>query len=353
MDASYYRSQLERTQRQRADAEKRVGALRTREAEKRSASARAREAARKGSSATTVASRLREAVRLESDANVAAKEAARWQSKAAGYLKDEALIAMRIARADRSERESADRRRKHDEQVIARRGASERASMDRRIDAAVDLATGAVLAQRTPKRERLRILILGASSDGDLRVGREQKRIRSAVESALHRDAIELDVRPSATTNDLLDGITKFRPHIVHFSGHSGEDLIVFEDEIDEPHSGVAVTAQAFANAVAATDDPPVLVVLNGCNSAVQLPLLVARIAPFAIGMSEEIDDGDAINYSAQFYAAVANGQSIMAAHDSGRAALELAGLSGANLPTLESADDADPRRTILVTPLE
>src|SRR5262245_638927 len=50
---------------------------------------------------------------------------------------------------------------------------------------------------RAPKPEKLRVLILGASSEGGLRVGREQKRIRSAAESALHRDLIELDVRPA------------------------------------------------------------------------------------------------------------------------------------------------------------
>ena len=137
--------------------------------------------------------------------------------------------------------------------------------------------------------------MLGASSEGDLRIGREQKRIRSAVESALHRDLVELDVRPSATTTDLLDGITKFRPHVVHFSGHSGEDLIVFEDEIDEHHAGVVVTAKAFAHAVAATDEPPLLVVLNACGSAAQIPLIVDEVAPFAIGMSAEIEDGDGI----------------------------------------------------------
>jgi hypothetical protein len=66
-------------------------------------------------------------------------------------------------------------------------------------------------ALRAAKPEKLRVLILGAGPAGDLRVGREQKRIRAAVESALHRDLIELDVRPAATTSDLLDGITRFR----------------------------------------------------------------------------------------------------------------------------------------------
>jgi hypothetical protein len=31
-------------------------------------------------------------------------------------------------------------------------------------------------------------------------------------------------------------------------------------------------------------------------------------VVPFAIGMADNIEDGDAINYAAQFYAAVANG---------------------------------------------
>ena len=193
--------------------------------------------------------------------------------------------------------------------------------------------------------------MLGASSEGDLRVGREQKRIRAAVESALHRDRIELDVRPAATSADLLDGITKFRPHVVHFSGHSNEDLIVLEEEKDEPHKGVIVTAAAFARAVQATDAPPLLVLLNSCRSAAQIDDLVRTVAPFAIGMADAIDDGDAINYAAQFYAAVANGQSIYSAHASGQAALELAGLSGSDLPTLTWSPDVDPTSTILVTP--
>ena len=102
---------------------------------------------------------------------------------------------------------------------------------------------------------------------------------------------------------------------------------------------------------LAATDEPPLLVVLNACGSAAQIPRSWTQVAPFAIGMSAEIEDGDAINYAAQFYAAVANGQSIESAHLSGRAALELAGLAGADLPILGHADDAEPASTILVKP--
>jgi len=77
----------------------------------------------------------------------------------------------------------------------------------------------------------------------------------------------------------------------------------------------------------------------------------VAEVVPFAIGMADSIDDGDAINYAAQFYAAIANGQSIRSAHLSGQAALELAGLDGTELPTLTWAPGVDPQGAVLVTP--
>ncbi|MGR6998900.1 hypothetical protein ACU686_13375 [Yinghuangia aomiensis] len=69
---------------------------------------------------------------------------------------------------------------------------------------------------RAPKPEKLRVLLLGAASDGDLRTGREQQRIRAAVQAATHRDLVELDVHPAATADVFLDGLTRFRPHVVH-----------------------------------------------------------------------------------------------------------------------------------------
>ncbi len=351
MSVRQYRGQLERKRKQCVEAERKAGEYRSKESTKRADAAKARQAAAKTKSAATAKSKLREAERRDKEAETAGKEAGRWQTKATGYAKDESTLMTKLTRAEQSESDAAERRRKRDQQQAERTAALERASLESRM-AGTESAVGHVLRQlRAPKPEKLRVLILGASSEGDLRVGREQKRIRAAVESALHREQIDLDVRPAATTADLLDGITKFRPHVVHFSGHSNDDLIVFEDEQDEPHEGVIVTARAFAHAVQATDDPPLLVLLNSCKSAAQIDDLVAEVVPFAIGMADSIDDGDAIHYAAQFYAAIANGQSIRSAHLSGQASLELAGLGGAELPTLAWAPGVDPRATVLVTP--
>lgn len=92
---------------------------------------------------------------------------------------------------------------------------------------------------------------------------------------------------------------------------------------------------------------------LNACDSADQATSLVGAGVPFAIGMTNEIEDGDAITYAAQLCAALANGQSIQSAHLSGRAALQLAGLDGVELPTLMTSEGVDAAQPRLVHAIE
>ncbi|WP_336084642.1 CHAT domain-containing protein [Nocardia sp. SSK8] len=353
MSANQYRNQLTTKRKQRVDAEKKAGEFRTKESKKRGEAAAVRLAASKTKSESIAKSKLREAERKDKEAETAGKEAGRWQERASNYAKSEADLQGKLAKAEKSEADAAELKRKRDEQRAQRLAAGQQAELESRI-ANTESAVDRVLRRLpTPKPEKLRVLILGAAGEGDLRVGREQKRIRAAVESALHRDQIEFDVRPAATPADLLDGIGRFRPHVVHFSGHSDDDFLVFEQDTDELNSGTDVTAGAFVRAIQATDTPPLLVMLNSCNSAAQIDDLVAEVVPFAIGMADEIEDGDAINYAAQFYASITNGQSINSSHLSGRSALELAGLTGADLPTLVWAPDVDPSVTILVKPMD
>jgi len=351
VSASLYQSQLDRKRKQRIEAEKKSGDYRSRESSKRAAAAKAMDASRRTKNESTAKSKLRDSERREKEAQAAGQDANKWQTKASSYAKEEASLMSKLASAQRAEGRKDEQRRIQQQRRTDRQVVSERTALEQRVDLTEMAIDNMVRELREPRAERLRVLILGASSEGDLRVGREQSRIRTAVQAALHRDQIELDVRPAATTSDLLDGITRFRPHVVHFSGHSNEELIVFEDDNDELHRGFVVTAEGFKRAIQATDDPPLLVLLNSCRSAAQLPGLVDETIPFAIGMSESIEDLDAINYAAQFYSAIANGQSIQSAHLSGQVALELAGLNGADLPTLASGDGMDASQAILVTP--
>ncbi|KPH21466.1 hypothetical protein AN948_01490 [Rhodococcus sp. ADH] len=366
MGATQTRGQLIRKREQRIEADKKAGEHRSKESAKRSDASKARIAAGKATTASTIKSKLHDADRNEEAANKAGKEATTWQRKADGYRKEESTLEQRLTREEKSEATTAENNRKREADKAARAQATERADYERRIaelttiaEQARTVATGIARELRNPKQEKLRILMLGADSDGTnegsygLRIGREQSRIRSAVKAALHRDLIEFDARPAATAEDLLDGMSSFRPHIVHFSGHSDHDVVLFEADTDTAHTPIFVTAEAFAAAVAATDDPPQLVILNSCNSASQIDALVATVAPFAIGMADEIEDSDAITYAARFYASIANGQSIHSSHAAGRAALQLAGLDGAELPTLACSPDVDPSTAVLVVPIK
>lgn len=353
MSVAQYRSQLERKRKERLDVEKKLGDYRIKETSKRSEAVKLRQQADKTGSESTRKSKLRAAERKENDAVSAGKAANSLQKRLDSLRKDEVKLQNRLSQEEQSEVQARARQRQREQRQVAEKAARENASISRRI-ASTEKSLLEV-SSRIPaaKPEKLRVLLLGAASKGDLRVAREQSRIRAAVESALHRDQIEIDARPSATPDDLLDGLSKFRPHIVHFSGHGNSNLIQFEDDEDEPHDGVVVTAEAFSNAIQATDYSPRLVVLNSCSSAPQAMKLVEGIVPLAIGMADSIDDGDAINYAARFYASVANGESVRAAHSLGKAALELTGLSGAELPTLCWAENMDPQLTNLVEPIE
>lgn len=336
---------------QQTEALKNASDLHKKEADKRVTASKAEAAATKTNIPSTKKSKRRDVERAVGAANKYGKDAAAQEVKAAKFAAQAADLQKKIVKVQQQEHQRAERQGKIAQRSTDQAAEAERRRVEHRINSTEAKADKALRELSAPKAEKLRILMLGASPEGDLRIGREQAKIRKAVEAAAHRDQVELDVRTSATTSDLLDGISKFRPHVVHFSGHSGDKVIGFEDDVNEHHEGVVVTADAFASACKATDSPPVLIVLNSCNSAGQADALVDRFAPFAIGMLGSVDDTDAILYATQLYAAIANGQPVHYSHLSGQAAVELAG-GEHNIPYLAAAVDVDPTSARLVKQL-
>jgi hypothetical protein len=215
---------------------------------------------------------------------------------------------------------------------------------------AEDKITTAMSRLRPPQAEPLRILYLTAASRGGLRVDEEMRRVKAGVHAATHRDLVQIEHKPAATTSDLLDGLTQFKPHVVHFSGHADEAVLEFDTGSDRPGPGRRVSAEAFARAISAVDAPPTLVVLNACRSEVQLAGLLDGV-PLAIGMSDNIGDADAMAFAARFYAAVADGQSVQGAYRVAKVAMELSGLPDADLPILVNDPAVDPADVMLVIP--
>ena len=338
----------------RADHEKRMADARAKQAKKNEEAASYRQRAVKTSSASLASSYLRQADSAEKAAlaegrKVAdeSKRAADCSSKEAALNKDLAAAVAREATTERRDRErqASAARQQHERELRA-----ERARTAALLAASENRMTTAMSKLRTPRPEPLRILYLTASPRGDLRVDEEMRRVKAAVQAATHRDQVQIEHKPAATSSDLLDGLTRFKPHVVHFSGHANETVLVFDTGSDKRGPGQRVSAGTFARAMGAVDAPPTLVVLNACKSEAQLADLIDTV-PLAIGMSDSIGDVDAMAFAARFYATLADGESAASAYRVAKAQMELSGLPDADLPILVNDPAINPAEVKLVVP--
>ena len=368
----------------RADIEKKSGEAQKRKSSKESEAADRRASAERSSSRAMQQSYVRQAESAQKAALAEGKKIADLSKKLADIardegsrnkelttaLKSETAANARAADKARKEREKEERRlaelRKADDRLRQRerladkqRHREEQVRHERsRLE---DQATAAALigqterrlaerieAIRAPRQEQLRILYATATPHGDLRVDEEIRRVRAAVKASTHRDQVAIEHLPAVTAGDLLDGLTSFRPHVVHFSGHANENVLVFDDGSVAHGDGHSVTARALKSAVEAPDEPPTLVVLNACKSARQLESLLGKVA-LAVGMSESIGDVDALTFATRFYRTLAEGQSVSAALATARADMEMNGLPDHDLPTLAALDGVDPTTVRLV----
>jgi len=331
------------------DAEKKVAEHRAKESKKRTEAHKAEAAAFKTSSASTQKARLAEKERRLRDAQRAAKEASKWESKVAEYSKKENDLQKKLVREQAKEASKAEKKHNQEYKREMRRLQATQRDVESRLKNTETDIQSVMRTFPSAKQEKLRILILTANPSGNLRTEREQKRISQAVRNALHRDWIEIKYLPAATVGDLFDGLSQFSPHVLHFSGHSNDFSILLETDSDLQNGGYKVNAGALKRALVAVDNPPAVVVLNSCKSAGQLAEIVGDEIPFAIGMLDSVGDENAINFAAQFYASIANGQSLGSSVAAAQAFLHMAGFQDSELPSLEHAIDADPKTLFLV----
>lgn len=256
-------------------------------------------------------------------------------------------------RRDAQERKAEERRRQQERLEDERRRDADRASTAAQIADTEQRLAAEIATIREPKAEQLRILYATSTADkkSPLRVDQEMRRVKAAVKASTHRDLVAVDYLPAATPNDVLDTLVAFRPHVVHFSGHANESVLVFDEGTDGfgPNKGKRIGPKLFKELLESTDEAPLLVVLNACKSAAQLDSLLGKVA-MAIGMDDSIGDIDAIVFATRFYSTLAEGQSVEAALTTARVEMKLNGLPDHDLPTLRAVDGVDPADVRLIT---
>lgn len=193
--------------------------------------------------------------------------------------------------------------------------------------------------------EKIRILFL-ASSPRDidpLQLAKEAREIEKQIRVGTLRDSFELVSQWAVRPTDLQEALLRFRPHVVHFSGHGSRSREIMLE--DDSGNSTPVSRQALADLFRILKDNVRIVVLNACFSRAQAKA-INRTIDFTIGTSKAVKDSAAISFAASFYRALAFSSSVRAAFDLARNELELTGSGGSKIPGLfvrPEVDDGAP----------
>jgi hypothetical protein len=204
-----------------------------------------------------------------------------------------------------------------------------------------------VVPRALKNRKHLDVLYLTANPHGDLRVEAEVNQVQQEVRGSKFRDNIEVHYRPAANLNSVIQGLNDHTPAIIHFSGHGNESGVGTDDAKSVSPTGKLVSFALLAKAIAATDTPPQVIVLNSCKSAGAKKSFFPP-AKAIVAMGDSIGDWAAIAFAANFYAAIAAGQSLHSAFAQGKIAVEAVSIGEADTPELVLAENVNPKKIIL-----
>jgi len=192
--------------------------------------------------------------------------------------------------------------------------------------------------------EQVRILFLAAKPKqpglSDLDLDTEFHEIEATLAETLHTERILLQQRWKLTREQLLDYLHKYKPHIVHFSGHGTEDHLLLQDREGNPWPLDPATAcAAFKTASSSTR----LVVLNACYS-LDVAQAVSEVVDCVIGMAQAIHNDTSVTFSSALYRGLGDGLSVRAAFDRARAQIQVSELVGSRTPQIFCRLGLDPR---------
>ncbi len=190
-----------------------------------------------------------------------------------------------------------------------------------------------------PKNRQQKILILAAIPQPyNLRLDKEMREIRAAIERATRRDLFEIDARTAVRPQDIRRAIAEVHPQIVHFCGHGMEDgSLVLEDDAGnyKPVSpeGLAGLFQLHAEYVNC-------VLLNACYSE-KPAKAISQYINYTIGMNQPIKDQAAIVFAQGFYDGLGynnldNQDIFQRAFDEGMVAMQMENFAHGKIPVFK-----------------
>lgn len=182
----------------------------------------------------------------------------------------------------------------------------------------------------------IKVLLLSSNprETTPLRLDEERREIESGlVERSRLRDDFRVITKVAVRSRDVQRAMLDNAPQIVHFSGHGYSGLgVALEDEAGAIQ---CVDAEDLAGLFKLFADRVQCVVLNACYSESQADAIAQHI-PYVIGMSHEVGDKAAIEFSVGFYDALGAGRDVEFAFNLGCSAIRMAGISEELKPVLK-----------------
>ncbi len=193
----------------------------------------------------------------------------------------------------------------------------------------------------------IKILFLTANplDTNRLRLDEESRAIDQALRQAEFRDNFDVRQHWAVRVTDLQGLLLRYKPDIVHFSGHGSDtNEIILEDNSGNSH---AVSARALSGLFSVLKDNIRCVVLNACYSEPQAQAIAMHI-DCVVGMSESIGDEAAISFATSFYQGLGYGRDIQTAFDLGCLQIDMENLDEQDIPKL-LCEKGDPSEIIFV----
>jgi hypothetical protein len=109
---------------------------------------------------------------------------------------------------------------------------------------------------------------------------------------------------------------------------------------------------ELLGRAIAATDAPPTLLILNACDTLAGGEVLLGMV-PVLVGTASALSDLAASVFAARFYSAIASAQPVAAALEQGRVSVDAAELGEGSKIDVLARDDVNLDELVLVRPTQ
>ena len=194
---------------------------------------------------------------------------------------------------------------------------------------------------KRPKVKSLRIAFLVTNPDpgATLNTLQEAKQVKKSIDASPLASKIELRPFLAPSFDDLIDTLNQFKPNIVHFSGHGGDETLLFDNENIGDTGGSALDFDIIVELLDAIEFKPKGLILMACDTVAGAEKFLAH-ADFVISMADSIDDDTASAFSARFYGLIGSGVGLESALKQAKISIKAKNYPDADLPTLLAKND-------------